>query len=316
MIELDSSAESGTFMKEIILEQNQERLQKALDLYPSSSKPSMDNLVDKLAKHALLDRKGNSDMVGFINDFVFGTFLGEIMSQSTTMKIEKDFSPYMVEIGATAYRVQNKANKEALWDKIETLKHKFENSSILSFDISLRGRILRNFENSIFQSISAFRVKFTAEFIFKSCVFINCKFKNCEFDLKAFDSTSFIQCHFDNCTLTDGSHIDKNGEVIAIKCTQEECLILSSSQYENEEEFNFLDVENTVLTMIWKNDSKYRSQKYIKLMSNFGKGEQKFVSKVITGLEEQGLIQVKGLNIFLEINRIKEIENRIKDLIK
>jgi hypothetical protein len=315
MIELDSSAESGSFMKEMIFEQNKDKIQRTLDLYPSSSRPTVDNLLDKLSKHALLDRKGHDDMVGFINDFVFGTFIGEIMSKSTSEKIEKDFSSYMVEIGATAYRVQNKVNKELLWNKIESLNHKFESRSILALDLSLRGGVLRDFENSIFQSISAFKIHFDAKFGFRSCVFINCKFKNCVLDPNAFFGTSFIQCHFENCSVVGDGLLDNHSEILTIKCTEEDCLILSSNKYETEEGINYSDIEDDILRIIWQNDSKYKSQKYLKLMSNFEKSEQKAVSKVISGLEDQGLIQVKGLNIFLQINRIKEIERRLKGLI-
>ncbi|MEQ8470373.1 MAG: hypothetical protein RIC35_04270 [Marinoscillum sp.] len=312
MVEFDSSAESRSFMKEIIFEQNQDRLRSAIDLYPSSNKPTIDNLVDKLANHALLDRKGNGeDMIGFINDFVFGTFIGELMSESSAKKIEDDFTAYMVEIGATAYRVQNKTNKEALWNKIELLRDKFENRSILNFDITLKGKILRGFKESIFQSITAFKIAFASDNIFESCVFINCKFKDCIFDIEAFKNTSFIECKFERCTVQNDEYLDRSNEIITVNCTQEESTILVNGYGHEENDINLKDIEDEILAIIWANDTKYKSQKYMKLMSNFEKSEHKYISKILQELESQGILKVRGLNIFIEINRIKEVEKRI-----
>ncbi len=312
MIDFDTSAESRSFMKEIILEQNREKLGSAIDLYPSSNRPTLDNLVDKLSNHALLDRKGSGDdLVGFINDFVFGTFIGEIMSESSIEKIERDFTAYMVEIGATAYRVQNKQNKEALWEKIELLKDKFENRSILNFDITLKGKILRSFKESIFQSITAFNIEFTSEHLFESCVFINCKFKNCTFDVNAFKDTTFIECKFERCNIINDEFLDKSNEINTINCTQEESTILLNGYGYDEIIDNIEDIENKILSVIWENDTKYKSQKYMKLMSKFDKSQHKYISRKLKELENQGILKISGLNIFIEINKIKDVEKRL-----
>jgi hypothetical protein len=313
MIEFDSSVEPRSFLKEIIYEQNKSLLNESLTLYPTTNRPTIENLIDKLANHALLDRKGTSEnMTGFINEFVFGTFIGDILSESSIEKIESDFSAYMVEIGATAYRVQNRTNKEQLWEKIELLKDKFENSSIFNFDITLKGRILRSFNESIFQSITAFNIDFTSDNIFESCVFINCKFKGCSFDVFAFKNTSFIECKFEKCNVKNGKYLDQSTEIITVNSFQDKCDILAGVYSEYDESISYKDIENMILTMIWENDTKYKSQKYMKLMSKFNKSEHKYVSKVLNDLEVQGLIKIKGLNIIIEINKMKDVQNRIK----
>jgi hypothetical protein len=312
MIEFDSSVEPRSFMKEMIYEQNVDLINNTLDLYSQSNKPTLENLIDKLSNHALLDRKGqNDDMIGFINDFVFGSLIGEIMSESDSKTIENKFSAYMVEIGATAYRVQNKVNKESLWKKIESLNQKFEKGSILNFDMTLKGRILRDFSEAIFQSISAFKIQFLADFTFESCVFINCKFKDCVFEMEAFKNTTFIECHFNRCSIIDDHKLDETNEIIVIKSSQEDCKIFINGKYDETVENDILNMEDKILRIIWQNEGKYKSQKYVKLIASFEKREHRVVSKIINRLEEEGIIKVKGLNMIIEINRMKEVENRI-----
>ena len=119
MVEFDISVEEKDFFKQIILDTNKKQLEYTRSLYSAVERPSLDSLVDTLSNHALLDRKGrDQSQIGFINDFVFGIFIGHILMQYETEKLEKDVSKYMVELAVTAYRVHNKQEKGKLWNKL------------------------------------------------------------------------------------------------------------------------------------------------------------------------------------------------------
>jgi len=315
LIQFDLSSEKKQFMKEVIEEENRAILEKALKSYPGT--PSMDTLTDKLVNHAILDRKGREENeIGFINDFVFGSFIGEIMCEASPNEIERSFSAYMVELGATAYRVQNMANKDLLWERIESLKHKFPQNVLFNFDITLKGNLLRPVSNTTIQSIQAYQIKFSENYNIESSVFINCKFKKCVFDENAFKAVTFIQCTFDSCSVLNGDFIDLDNENSAIKCSQISCDIFyySSQKYFDEEYNEDQEFQNEVLRKILELEKNHKSQKLSLLIRDYPKPKRKKVHREIEVLSKNKFIKVNGLDVHVSMNKLKDVESRIKGL--
>jgi hypothetical protein len=312
LIKLDKSSEEKDFFREIILDENQQILQDAIKLY--SPDKSVEWLADKLINHALLDRKGSfENEIGFINDFVFGTFVGEILCETTVDEIEKFFSAYMIEMGATAYRVQNSTNKEILWAKINTLKEYFESSILFVFDITLKNKLERNFDQSIFQSIQIFKIRFTNEFQISSSVFINCKFKNCIFEVGAFNGVSFIECLFEDCVLEDIDYINNFNNSYTIKCYQKNCSVLSYLEDESTGDGlnTIFELENKILSELYAVDQDHTSQRLLHTMHRFNKSDYRLISQLIDKLENEKILKVIGSDMYIEINKMHIVKQRI-----
>jgi hypothetical protein len=311
LIKFDLSTTERTFFREIILDENKNILEKAIKLY--SSDKNIEWLADKLITHALLDRKGKDENeVGFINEFVFGTFIGEIMCELSPTEVEKVFSSYMVELGATAYRVQNKDNKKLLWNIIETLKHRFESSTLFTFDTTLKGKLERNFEQTVFQSSNIFNIKFNTDYSISSSVFINCRFKNCTFYKNAFESISFIECIFDECIVEGINYVNDYANSYLIKCHQTNCNVIS---YLIEDEGLNKDIntefENKILKALYLLENEHKSQRLLHVMKQFNKSEQRIIGLLIEKMESEKLIKVIGSNMFIEINKLQYVKERI-----
>ena len=218
----------------------------------------------------------------------------------------------MVELGATAYRVQNVKNKELLWDKIDALKNKFENSTLFTFDTTLKGKLERNYEQTIFNSQNVFKINFVRDFIISSSVFINCKFKNCTFNSQAFDSTSFIDCVFDDCNVNGIDYVNDYNNSYLIKCIQKDCKVLS---YQIDEKELTVDsskkMEDRILKDLYSIEKQYKTQRLLHTMKNFNKSEHRIVSALIEKLEREKVIKVVGSDMFIEINKIQYVKNRI-----
>jgi len=243
---------------------------------------------------------------------VFGTFIGEIMSEAPTTEVEKTFSSYMVELGATAYRVQNVENKELLWNKIEMLKCKFENSSLFTFDTTLKGKLERNYNHTIFHSLDIFKINFNSNFFVTSSVFINCKFKKCTFNNLAFDSVSFIECIFDDCAIYGIDYINDYNNSYLIKCSQKDCKILSFKIDEKELAPNYnIELENKILKELYSIENVQKTQRLLHVMKKFNKSEHRIISTLIEKLEEERIIKVVGSDMFVEINKIAYVKERI-----
>jgi len=313
LIKFDLSSAERPFFREIIIDENKAILEDAIKLYPNDK--NIEWLADKLITHALLDRKGKDENeVGFINEFVFGIFIGEIMSELSPKEIEKTFSSYMVELGATAYRVQNKKNKEILWNKIDALRDRFEKSTLFSFDTTLKGKIERSYEQTVFQSLNIFKIEFNSVNTITSSVFINCKFKNCIFLSRAFDSVSFIECNFDNCVISDMEYLNDYHNSILIKCTQKDCNVLSYLGNDGKELNEIEQTENIILNELYKIDTDHKSQRLLSLMKQFDKADKRFVASIIEKLEKDKIIKVIGFDVFIEINKVQYVKERISKL--
>ncbi len=305
LIDFDSSTEKQSFFKEIIYDQNKSIINDAIKLY--SSNTDIEDLKDKLSNHAILDRKGiQENHIGFINDFVFGTFIGEIMSEEKTEKINKNWSSYMVELGVTAYKVQNKENKEKLWDKIEKLKGRFEQHSLFNFDITLRNALLRNYEESEFNSFSIFNIIFENEFKIRKSVFINCVFKKCVFKNYSFEDVTFFNCTFIECKSENDIKLEDMPNVKAINCKQENSEILVFYKSYDNKKSDLERIENNILLEIYNGQSKTNS-----LLKSINKDDKKIVNKAFSNLIDSNFIELNGLSIKLSTNKIPKIKQRI-----
>ena len=109
MMELDITSESKDWIKLLIEENNLEILESTKKLYSISSRPTIDVLTNTLSNHALLDRRGSNEQIGFINDFIFGTFIGQGILKISDEKAAK-ISSHMLELASTAYQFQTKEN--------------------------------------------------------------------------------------------------------------------------------------------------------------------------------------------------------------
>jgi DNA-binding transcriptional ArsR family regulator len=317
LLELDSTSEEKEFFKSIILDTNKKLLEYTKSLYGGDDKHTVDTLVDSLATHALLDRKGrHQNEIGFINDFVLGTFIGQIIIDPHIDKIEKTYSAYMIELAVTAYRVQSKKNKAILWTKIQDILGKFQGEAIFSFDIYLKESLVRNYSELSIFDLSFFNIRFE-NFKVSSSVFVNCYFKNCIFEIECLHGVSFINCTFSNCTVKDGEHIDGKNEVTAIKCTQEKCSILIEdvTQFELDKPSLVNDLEKEILSKVW-NISNTKGHHIVKLTGCFDKNKREIYGH-LKSLEEKGLIDIRGIHVYFITNKIplvKEILGITNDI--
>lgn len=309
LIELDTTVEDKDFFKQIVLDQNRKLIEYTRSLYSGVEKPTLENLVDTLCTHALLDRKGrDQSQIGFVNDFVLGTFVGEIMADTAIEKIEMEFSAYMIELAVTAYRVQNTKNKNQLWDKLQRVHYKFQPSTIFSFDIYLKKHPQQDYAEISIYDHTFFNAEFNT-FEIKSSIFINCHFRDCEFNVDCFCNSSFINCTFENCEIKNAEFIDEKNGNTAIKCSQIGCSILVQENvfYIDDREDLVSSLEKAVLRRLWT-ISNTKGHHIIKLMHFFGEQSRRNVGNALKSLEEQGYITIRGSFIHFAINKIYTIK--------
>jgi len=263
MMELNITSESKEWIKFLIEEQNRELLDEVRKLYPPAQRPTIDEMTNTLSNHALLDRKGVSDQIGFINDFIFGTFIGRGIIKANQAKIEK-VSNYMFELASTAFQFQSKENKENLWSKLETID-KFTKQEKFIVEYLLKDEIISNFSEASFSDFSVSNINFTKEGQFNTCVFANCTFNDCHFSSESFTNTSFVNCVFHNCEVIFNNPNDIKTSMFVIGCEDYNSGFLANFSEENELETSFQDnkpLQHLILSKFFnKNSPRPRHRK-------------------------------------------------------
>lgn len=310
LLEFDITVESKEFFKEIIRDQNFKLLEYTRTLYSGQEKPSLDNLVDTLATHALLDRKGRDDsQIGFINDFVFGILIGEIICETSVEIISRDYSFYMLDLACTAYKVQNRENKYSLWAKVNDVKEKLQPVSIFNYDIILREKLVRDYQELTIYDTTFFNIKFE-EFDVKNTVFLNSYFKNCYFDIEILKGISFVDCTFDNCMVANGLYIDSGSQVSTVKCKLKDCQILENYTYHNDQAILFTEFESEIIRKTME-ISDARSQHIMHLLHRFDKSQHKNVMRSIDALVDREFMKLRGGQVSININKLPIIRAEI-----
>lgn len=294
MMELDITSESKEWIKLLIEETNFEMLESTKKLYPTASRPTIDVLTNTLSNHALLDRRGSNEQIGFINDFIFGTFIGQGLLKISDKRAEK-ISPHMLELASTAYQFQTKPNKEKLYRRINSLK-KFEKQEKLIHEYLLKDAISSKYSEASFGDIVLSHISFTDTNQFTDCVFSNCTFESCLFKHAAFKSTSFVNCIFHDCELLDENDSSETS-FIAINCDDYNNGFLKKLKTNDEVQSDENSMRNLVLQKYFRHSSnRPRGKKISFLVKDFPPNERAKVIRTIENLHQSGFIMVNGDN--------------------
>lgn len=201
---IDATVMSRQEVKGTIMELSQEQIVDNNLSYEQAK-----NLSNSLTNHAFLDRKNDNNDIGFLNDFIYGTFLMMAIADEET-KIEEFY------FGEIAYRSLEKAIFSAA-DWGEIYREKFWNTFIerckpnqtLLFwaDMMLKRENKHSFEELSFEEHTITGALLgTTKFSIQNCSFSNIRFINCSFDFNFIQRCTFIKCVFDDC-IKDGNNI-------------------------------------------------------------------------------------------------------------
>lgn len=310
MIEFDINSDSKEWIKALILDRNYELLENIRKSYSVSQRPSLEELTNTLSNHALIDRKGINDNIGFINDFIFGTFIGQNII-SKDFKHEKVISKHMIELATTAFQFQELNNKSSLYKKISNLEI-FSKQDKLITEYLLKGIIQNKYENASFNDFSISKLEFNLEVIFDKCVFANCTFENIHFENRAFLETSFVNCVFNHCTFNKESGEGLN--IYLLNCNDYQCGFIESVGMEDEKD-GILD-NNTILAYILSkfinSSGRPRHRKISSIISEFESTLRSEVASIINQLKKEKIIKVNGDNAFLSETGIQKTNSLLQ----
>lgn len=165
--------------------------------YDAFAMPTFEAMLEKLSNHALLDRAGTEENIGFVNDFVLGHFISiGLLEQADEWLAEGIF----VEAVINACTTKPLSGRMHIWHKLQDSIQFLTDDEKVRFELMLLEKVSGNFKNSQFKSITFDTRDFFTSGSVTSCVFNECIFKNCEINFDLFNDNLFISCQFYDCT--------------------------------------------------------------------------------------------------------------------
>lgn len=251
-------------------------------------------LTNALTNHVFLDRKTDSN-IGFLNDFIFGTFLMKALLYEDDPFYDDYFKEArfgVLEKLIFAASVWGKEIKSNVWTK---MNQRCQMSEILHFwsDMILLGEGMQDYkeispDGKIINNavIGSDRCKIT-----NSC-FSNVIFNKCIFDVNQLDDYLFVNCVFNEC-----EKIGVFDENAFYSCKNEASLFDSISNEHDESDLESLDIYVQILGKYYQvGGQKTRLNLISRLSRDFAPKEFR---KAFKSLVTKGYIYANGDKSFL-----------------
>lgn len=303
LTEWDIKAETKEFIKDLILDYNKTILEETRKKYTPDKRPRTDQLADILSNHAFLDRK-EKGMIGFVNEFVLGTLIGENLTMGKYLQYSETFyerlSQMFALLAIQAYQVQPKENKEQLWRVFNEYPFPFDPQFYFKIDIDFKNKIVRNYKNALLNDFNLDTFSFTKRGQFESAMFTACTFSNCEFSFEAFKNSSFVNCRFFNCHLVDTGIAYSDTYFTIFGCTGDNEFLQNIFESEEIVVDHNVNIEKEILDLYFKIGSlKPRHRQLSQIKNELSGYDYKTVSRSLHKLQKEGLIQLNGDLSFL-----------------
>lgn len=322
MMDLDFTAESRDFLRDCILESSRPILLTARRSYSIAERPTVEQLADILAGHALLDRVGrNENAVGFVNEFVLGTLQGEVISEDSSLTWIG--SEEVIDRSITAFSVRSEERRKSLWEKFQYSMQAVDPSMQMSVDIKLCRGPARDYQDSTFEGMTFKGIRFGGDFVMDGSVFSGCTFRDCIFELDRLSRVGFLACKFFNCRVVGLTSGSASGECWVVNSTADGGSEYGLTFLASLKEINTgtllasgsaqRDYQLEVLQQFWPRGRPNATvNKLVRtLFLGFSANEQGQVADAIEGLRRDRLIDVSGRYAELNVDEMPAIRVRL-----
>jgi len=291
------TSEPREYLQLRIADSNQQLLEQTRLEYRKDERPTADELANRIAGHALLDRRGSDEsQIGFVNDFVLGSLLGDSIVDGQIRGEDISDLETFVDIAVTAYLARSPGQRRGLWERLSDVIPLFDENRQLSIDLGLVGSAMRPFESAGFSSLRARNVSIGGDFFFANSVFIACTFTDVEFYADSLQDVTFVECSFYRCTVVEEALSENAVRLIA--CDGDDASLLQLQNIASTVRPELEDVsidsqfECAVLENFWpKGRAHYARSKQLRtLFRGHSKDNYSSIGAAIERLRKRGLI--------------------------
>ncbi|QEY15880.1 hypothetical protein D0C16_07785 [Cellvibrio sp. KY-GH-1] len=307
MTEKNYTAESREYLSGVIQNNHLAVLEESRKTYIAEQRPTIDELLNKLTGHALLDRESDEKQgIGFVNDFVLGNFCADTILEDTSGEWIGDLR--FIEPSILAYNSRSKRKKLDLWNAIKFSLEFAEASEKIESAIKLTDEINIEIKNETISDISISNIAIAKNHKIENTTFINCTFNNVQFVESNIQSVNFVGCSFFNCE----SHETTDDRKFYFSGCQDnnEFIKLTPEENKLDENHAFTEEEIYILEKFWpvgrQTFIKHRPIKGI--CSHTNKYTQEEILRAMESLRKQEILTTPVKSSFLELNIMKIAE--------
>jgi len=317
LAENDITADEPEMILLVIEEAIRDQLKSYISRYSDASIidtaetiPDEEEFCMKLVHHALLDRVSlGKNRIGFINDFLFGFFLGQAVIRGI-LSIENNMDYRYVDLICTAYMIDNMKGKSVLEQSVETV---IDNYSIIQ-QLGIQNRMFHSLRlNYADQTISG--IEFNCGFVFgQGHGFINCIFYDCVFDGCFFGETAFNDCQFYNCKFYEPKFItetiSESANLVFLGCSGHESIAQRYAMNNVNDEIEPENYERIVLEQFWKigRDAPEKRRAFTTIKKGINPKYMHLADAALTSLIQKGIIHKQSVCYELDFTKLSDIK--------
>lgn len=196
MMDKGYTAEQRDYMVKLFLEKCGKEIDLSRNQYPASDKPSRDEIANKLASHALLDRSASDiNKIGFVNEFSLGNYVAEnIISEPGWLGDDLRF----IEPAINSYSPRTEISRKVLYSGISNSLPFLDERGRIDVSAKLIGKMPDNLIDGAVEAIELFSLDI-GDALISSFQFSEVIFRNCVFIKSGLQNVSFLNCRFFDC---------------------------------------------------------------------------------------------------------------------
>ena len=206
------TAEQRDFIVKFILEAQSSAIELARSQYSASDRPSREEIANKLASHALLDRSAvDSAKIGFVNEFSLGNYVAEtVISEPDWMGDDLRF----IDPAVRSYAPRTEVSRQQLYDGLVSSMPFLDLSAQVEVSTKLMHRLPRELRNGAVEGLELVGIQIGATEI-SSFQFGDVLFRKCVFIKGGLNEVTFLNCRFFDCEVVGG---ESPGNVHVLGC--------------------------------------------------------------------------------------------------
>lgn len=251
MIKKGYTSEGREYIVKIILENALREIDIARNQYSSTDRPSREEIANKLASHALLDRNNNtSNKIGFVNEFSLGNYVAKnIIDDGDWLGDDLRF----IEPAVKSYAPRTTTTRRTLYNALEQSLPFLNTSDKIEIMADLITNIPEDLHQDAAESIEINDVAFGENKI-NFFQFTDSVFKKCIFIKSGLSEVTFLNCKFFDCSVESENIL---GPVYVLGCTSDPDISDELAYYplnhEDDEDNEYIQniIEKDILRRFW-----------------------------------------------------------------
>jgi hypothetical protein len=191
MMAIGYTAENREYIVRYLLTSQSKSIDSTRSQYPAVDRPSREEIANKLASHALLDRSSQDpNKIGFINEFALGNYVAEnILSAEEWLGDD----PRFIDPAVRSYAPRSEVSRQCLYHKLQDSLPFLDATSQIEISAELMRRLPDSLNEAEAEGLNLVELLIGADVI-SNFQFNECTFRKCVLIPERLRNVTFLNC--------------------------------------------------------------------------------------------------------------------------